>query len=129
MRKFLKFTVSGGVAALSKLACFYFMFSILHVFYLVSSAAAFVLSSIVGFFMQKYFTFNNLSKEDMHQQANIFFFVSFVNLGVNLIIMYVFVGLLGIKEMLAQFITLGIIALWNFFIYQNFIFKKKEYIL
>lgn len=123
--KAFKFIISGGTAALSKLAFFFVLFSVFHVFYLLASAVAFALSVVVGFYLQKYFTFENLSKEDMGKQATIFIFVSFLNLLVNVAVMYLLVGVFKFNEIFSQILTIGIIACWNYFVYQKFVFNKS----
>ena len=121
----LKFIISGGTAAFSKLVFFFILFSFLNVFYLLASGIAFALSVVVGFYLQKYFTFENLSKEDMGKQATIFIFVSFLNLLVNIAVMYLLVGVFKLNEIFSQVLTIGIIACWNYFVYQKFVFNKS----
>lgn len=123
--KGLKFIISGGLAALSKLLLFILLFSFLHIYYLLSSVVAFLLSLIVAFYLQKYFTFEDDSQHSMKKQASIFLFVSLLNLLVNIMVMYIFVDIWNFNEIFAQIITLGILACWNFFVYQKFIFNDK----
>lgn len=114
---------SGGVAALTKLSLFVIFFSIFNLYYLTASAGAFVFSVIVGFYMQKYFTFENMEHDNIKKQATTFLFISSLNLLVNLAFMYVLVDVLKQNEILSQILTIGIIACWNFFLYQKFVFK------
>lgn len=123
MPKAFKFIISGGLAALSKLVAFLILFSVFHVYYLLSSGLAFALSVVVGFYLQKYFTFEDKSVGETKKQALIFIFVSGLNLLVNVAVMYLFVGILGWDEIISQILTIGIIACWNFFVYQKFVFR------
>jgi len=123
MKKGFKFIFSGGLAAGTKLAIFFVLFSIFHVWYLLASGIAFAFSVVVGFYMQKYFTFQDLSKEHTHKQASMFIFVSGINFLVNIVVMYVLVDAFRVNEILAQILTISIIACWNFFVYQKFVFK------
>ncbi len=124
MHKAFKFIISGGLAASTKLGVFSLLFYVFHFWYLLASGVAFMLSVVVGFYLQKYFTFENLGEGETHKQAVIFLIVSGLNLLVNIAIMYVFVGVLRWNEFLSQVLTIGVIACWNFFVYQTFVFKK-----
>jgi putative flippase GtrA len=87
---------------------------------------AFILSVFVGFYLQKYVTFKNTSLADTKRQAILFFIVSSVNLGINVLLMLFLVGVLNLDKMLSKVITLLILACWNFFVYQKIVFKIKK---
>ena len=125
MKKAFKFIVSGGLAACTKLVVFLILFSVFHFWYLLASGIAFAISVVVGFYLQKYFTFENLAEGETHKQAIIFIFVSGLNLLVNIGVMYGFVTILRWNEIMSQVLTIGIIACWNFFMYQTFVFKER----
>jgi putative flippase GtrA len=128
IRKALLFIFSGGTAALTTLVLFYVFLNIFHFWYLFASILSFILSVGVGFYLQKTLTFDDsANKKDIKRQAFIFFGISMVNLLVNILLMLLFVGALSFhSKMLAKILTLGIIALWNYFIYQKFVFNKKN---
>lgn len=125
MQTFFKFIFSGGTAAASKLVLFV-IFIFFGMWYLLASALAFCCSIAVGFCLQKYVTFQNYSKKDAKKQAAVFTFVSLLNLLINIILMYGLVEIIKLNEILSQVIVIGIIACWNFFVYQKFVFKKKS---
>lgn len=126
IQKFTRFVISGGSAALSNFLIYYFFLNILDIWYLVASIMAFILSVFVGFYMQKYFTFRDSSKSDFKSQIIMFFLVSFGNLFINVVLMLFFVETLHIDEVLSKVLTLGILACWNFFVYQKFVFAKTK---
>ncbi len=121
--KGLRFIVSGSSAAFTALLLFYIFSNLLGMWYLSASILSFLLAVVVGFIMQKYYTFKNHSKTGAKKQAIIFFVISLINLGINVLLMSFFVGLLSFNQMLAKVVTLGILACWNFFVYQKFVFR------
>lgn len=123
--KAILFMVAGGTAALSNLVLFYIFLNWFHIWYLIASIASFILSVIVGFYMQKYLTFKDANKSETLRQAGIFFLVSVINLGINILLMLLFVEVFKIDKILSKVFTLAILACWNFFVYEKFVFNKK----
>jgi putative flippase GtrA len=123
--KAILFMVAGGTAALSNLVLFYIFLNWFHIWYLIASIASFILSVIVGFYMQKYLTFKDANKSETLRQAGIFFLVSMINLGINVLLMLLFVEVFKIDKILSKVFTLAILACWNFFVYEKFVFNKK----
>lgn len=125
MIKAFKFIFSGGLAALTCLSAFYILITFFHIWYLLASAISFLLSVAVGFYLQKYLTFENFPKENIKKQAVLFLIISLANLLINVILMLFFVNYLAIPKVLAEVFTLAILACWNFFVYQKFVFVNK----
>ncbi len=125
IKKALLFIVSGGTAAGTSLLLFYIFTNLLHIWYLIASTLSFILSVFVGFYLQKFVTFDDTTKGQSSKQMALFFMVSMINLGINIILMAIFVSGFTINQMLAKVLTLGILACWNFFVYEKFVFKKN----
>lgn len=124
IKKVLLFIMSGGTAAATSLLLFYVFTNLLHIWYLIASTLSFILSVFVGFYLQKFVTFQDVSAGQSRKQMALFFMVSMINLGINIILMAIFVSGFAIYPMLAKVLTLGILACWNFFVYEKFVFKK-----
>lgn len=61
-RKLLKFLLVGVVNTLVGTAIMFGLYNLAHTSYWVSSAANYILTSILSFFLNKYFTFQNQQK-------------------------------------------------------------------
>ena len=61
-RKLLKFLLVGVVNTLVGTAIMFGLYNLAHASYWVSSAANYILTSILSFFLNKYFTFHNQQK-------------------------------------------------------------------
>lgn len=119
-----KYVFSGGMATAANLLTLYILTEYVHLYYLASSVIAFIASIIVSFSMQKFWTFNNQSTENLHKQFSLYFFVVILNLALNTFIVYTLVEWFNVWYLLAQFIAGTVIAVVSFFIYRNFVFKK-----
>ena len=124
LKKVLYFIIGGGTAALTNLVLFFVFINYLNIWYLFASITSFILSVFVGFYLQKYLTFENVSNEKTKKQMILFLLVSTVNLGINILLMLFFVEVLKLDKMLAKVCTLAILACWNFFVYEKIVFKK-----
>ncbi len=122
-RTILVFLCSGGFAAAFQLLLYIFLERILQVPYLISSGIAFVAAVIVSFLLQKYVTFQNKSGDMIGKQFTYFVILSVLNLSVNTLLMYIFVDIFGVHDVLAQAFCMVSIAIWSFFIYKHVIFK------
>ncbi len=120
-----KYIISGGSAAVVNLGLLYVFTDLLHIWYLLSAILSFLIAFGISFGLQKFWTFQDMSREGMHKQASIYMLVALINLGFNTLIIYLLVDKLHLWYMLAALIAGGLIALWSFFVYRKFIFKKK----
>jgi putative flippase GtrA len=128
IRKYLKFIIAGGLSALTSLVLFYVFITFLNIWYLLASTISFLLSIAVGFYLQKYLTFKNFRKGDTKKQALSFLFFSLLNLLINIALMAFFVEIIQIDKMFSKILTLGILACWNFFVYEKFVFAERNLI-
>jgi putative flippase GtrA len=124
--KVVRYLISGGTAAATDLVLLYIFTSILHIWYLISAILAFIIAFVVSFILQKFWTFTDRSTERWRSQATIYFIITSTNLGLNTLLMYVFVDYFHIHYMISQFIVSGLIAIESYFIYQIFVFKKPR---
>ena len=61
-QKLLKFIVVGVINTLVGMAIMFGLYNLAHCSYWVSSAANYILTSILSYFLNKYFTFQNQEK-------------------------------------------------------------------
>lgn len=123
--KIARYLFSGGVSAFTDIALLYIFTDLLHIWYLTASILAFLVAFLVSFSLQKFFTFQDHSREGMHGQAAVYFLVSGANLLINTALIYLFVQYAGFHYIVAQIVTSIMIAVESFIIYGTFIFKKQ----
>ena len=122
-KKTILFVVAGGMGAFTNLIIYIVLLQLLGMWYLYASIISFVLASFAGFCFQKYITFRDSSGNNIKKQILFYFVFALLNLLLNVIILSFFVEVLMVDTILAKVLTLGIIAIWSYFVYQKYIFK------
>ena len=130
--KIILYLFVGGTAALVEWGLFYLFFYYLLVglglsidtLTMVATALAFGLSTLYHYFLGNILVFDSGSKYDKSKELSLVFLVSIMGLVFNLVLMYVFVGLLSWKPMLAKVITSCIVVVWNYLSRKKWIFKS-----
>ena len=121
----IRFIISGTLATCTNLVALYVLTENLHIHYLQSSACAFVISFLVSFTLQKFWTFSNSSLEMVHKQLVGAFAVALFNLLINMFLMYGFVEYVGLHYLLAQIVTSALIAGETFVLFRYVVFAIR----
>lgn len=122
--KYIKYVISGGTAAVVNIGSLYLLTEYGHIHYLVSASIAFVFGFTVSFILQKFWTFQNKGRSNMHWQLTLYFIVALGNLAFNTLLLYVLVEFLHIWYIAAAVFSGLFIAFVTFFIYRHFIFTE-----
>lgn len=113
-----RFLIAGTTALLINLLVLYALTEYGHVWYLVSSVFSFLTAFAANFLMQKYWTFRNTDRIQIRRQLPLHFSVALFNLGLNVLLLYLFVEYAHIWYLLAQVLTTAIIATESFFAFR-----------
>lgn len=130
--KVILYLFVGGTAALVEWGLFYLFFYYLLVglglnvdtLTMVATALAFGLSTLYHYFLGNILVFDSGSKYDKSKELSLVFLVSIMGLLFNLVLMYVFVGLLAWQPMFAKVLTSCIVVVWNYLSRKKWIFKS-----
>lgn len=121
----LKFLVAGGIGVSVNLGLFHLLY-VAGVPYLTGSIVALLVSMVVGFLLQKYWTFEDRMLAGAHVQFLQYAALALGNLALNTAIVYVLIGKLGVFYLLAQAIAAALVATYSFFVYRWFIFGQRD---
>ncbi len=121
--KLLKYLVSGGIAAATNIGTLYLFVSVLHFWYITASGISFIVTFVVSFTLQKFWTFNDQNLEVLKKQIGLSFVIAIVNLLLNILYMYGLVEYVHLHYLYAQVLTTAIIAIGSFAAYQYLVFK------
>lgn len=125
IQKITRYMIAGGMGALINFLIYFILLKLFSVYYLLASIISFTLSLIAGFYFQKHFTFQDGSQNNIKKQMTYYYVFSSINLIINVILLSFFVEVMKMDQVLAKILTLAILAVWSFFIYQNYIFKQE----
>ncbi len=123
--KILRFIFSGGIAFISHISILFVLVHYFNLWYLVSTMIAFTFAVTVSYSLQKFFTFQNYSTKNMHRQFLSFLFFALCMLGLNTLLMYIFVDIIGFWYISSQIVINIFTAFFSYIIYNKVIFSKK----
>ena len=92
-------------------------------YYLLAAGFSFTAAVINNYFLNKYWTFNDLSSKNFKQFFS-FVLVSVGGLVINLGVMYFFVEQIKFDYLLSKAIASLVVLSWNFLMNKYIIFKK-----
>lgn len=127
---FWKFVLVGIMNTLVGTTVMFVAYNVLHLSYWISSASNYIVGSIVSYFLNKYFTFQN--KEKSIKQVVIFV----VNITICYLLAY---GLakpivswilsnqsMSVQDNLSMLVGMGAFVILNYLGQRLFVFKKEE---
>lgn len=124
--QFVRFVIAGSTAFAVNIVALYFFTEFLGIYYLFSTILAFFVALTVSFTLQKFWTFQDASRDRLHVQIPVYASMQFMNVTLNVALMYVFVEYLHIWYLFSQVIISLSLALVVFFVNKFYIFKKRE---
>lgn len=122
----IRYIISGATAALANFSLLYFLVQVLGVWYLLASVLSFCFGLVVSYLMQKFFTFRDHSTKGLVGQFSVFFIYNLIMLGVNTLLMYLAVDVLGLWYLLAQVSITILTAFVNYFVFSRGIFAQNR---
>jgi putative flippase GtrA len=119
----LRFTLVGGTVALLHLVFVYFLTSILGWWYLYSVIFSYTGAIMLNFTLQKFFVRKNHATEKIKSQFVAYAIISVGFLGINTLIMYLFVSIFLWQYLVSQALVIFTLSALTFLINRHFIFR------
>ncbi len=123
--RIIRFVIAGSIGAATDLLILYLLTDFAGLWYVTSTAVAFILAFVVSFVIQKYWTFNDHSHDFIHGQITMYFLVALLNTGLNTLIVYMTVHYFHAHYLLSQIVASILIAGESYFIYK-FLFRDRS---
>lgn len=120
--RFIRYCIGGGFAFLVDLSLLYILTEYVRLWYLYSATLSFVVTAMVNYTIQKYWTFKN-SERKIGQQFLSFLIIQVIGLLLNNLTLYIFVEFVGLWYMLAKILAAGLVLIWNYWAGKKFVFK------
>ncbi len=124
-RRFWKSVASGVLTAIVDLSLLFAFREMLSLSYWVAINTAFVGAILTNFSLQKFWTFRSMDLRIAHTQFIKFLLVSIGNMAMNNVSMFVLFAVLHVWYLVAQIITMAMLAILNFTLYQRFVFSAE----
>ncbi|MFA5131277.1 MAG: GtrA family protein [Patescibacteria group bacterium] len=119
----VKFFIAGSSASITDLVLLFIFHGVLKWPLVFSTSLAFIVSFVVSFTLQKFWTFRNFSQEKAAHQFVLYILNAFIGLNLNGVFMHLLVNRFGIWYLLAQVAVNLAIGFYNYIIYKSIIFK------
>lgn len=123
----VRFIISGGTATAVTVGSLYVLTDIFGLWYLYGTTIGFSLGMVTSFTLQKLWTFKNsvIDGSVVGKQIALYVTYSIVSVLINDALVYTFVEYVHMWHIVAQVISLGIVAVLSFFVY-HFIFSSSH---
>jgi len=120
----IRYILAGGLATASNLVILFIGVHYFQLWYLTSAIIAFCCAVVISYTLQKFWTFKNYSLQNMRKQFLNFFIFALAMLGLNTLLMYVFVDIMDFYYLGAQFFISLFIACINYIYFNKIIFNN-----
>lgn len=121
--RIIKYLASGCIGIVVNLGSLFILADLFGFYYLSSSILAVSFSTVVGFLLQKYWTFEAGSSQGTRRQFVLYVAVAILNILLNTLIVYLLVDFSGFHHLPAQFAGAAIVAVSSYVIYKKIIFN------
>jgi len=123
-RQVIAFLVAGGIAVVVDTSVLYLFKGVLGFKLVPAVAIAFLAGFCTSFILQKFWTFEDSSVDNVHKQAIWYFIVAVANFFLTIALMYLLVEILHLWYIASKLGVAFGIACCTFFIYRLFIFNQ-----
>ncbi len=124
----IRYLISGGLSSAIDILLFSLMIQMFGLHYIPSAAISVTVSFFARFYLQKVFAFKDRGL-NVHKQIIMYSMLYASSMIMTTFFLYIFIGLLHIWYLIAQVMTIGIIAGISFFVYRYFIFRQNDEII
>lgn len=124
----ISYTIFGVLTTIVNLIAYYLFSNIININYLISNAIAWIISVVFAYITNKFFVFNSsyINKDVIIEE-----FIKFMNCRLisglsEVVLLFLFVDLLLMNDIVAKLIIGVLVALINFIFSKVFIFKGVD---
>ena len=119
-----RFGTVGAVCALLNVALLWLMTDKLGLHYLISTAVAFLLTNLLGFLLNRWYSFRSTSKA-VAKEAGRYYIAMAGSFTAAVGMMYVLVDLLRIHYLVSSIVVSALFFLWNYAVHLSWTFRHR----
>ena len=122
-KEIINYLIFGGLTTLISIITYALFAKVFHIDYLISNVLSWIIAVLFAYITNKMFVFESKSKKNIKEITSFFFF-RVVSLIMEMIILYVFVDMLHIDDLVTKIIAQVIVIISNYIFSKVFVFKK-----
>lgn len=121
-----RYIISGGISVFVLIATLTTLHELLHIPVELSSATAYVASTICAFLLQKNWTWNRTHTTNIRREFFLYSTIALCGILINAGVMHGLIAAYKMWYIPAQFIAIATVVTGNFFLYDRFVFIQKD---
>lgn len=123
----INYLIAGGLTTVVSISSYAVFAKLMSINYIISSILSFILAVIFAYFVNKIFVFKTNFKNKLSVLKESYQFIKYrlLSLGMDVILMILFVELLHIDDLIAKIVVQVAVVVANYFFSKIFIFKKQ----
>ena len=122
-KEIINYLIFGGLTTVVSIATYALFAKVFHIDYLISNVLSWILAVLFAYITNKIFVFESKSKKNIKEITSFFFF-RIVSLVMEMIILYIFVDMFHIDDLVTKIIAQVIVIISNYIFSKVFVFKK-----
>ena len=122
-KEIINYLIFGGLTTLISIVTYALFAKVFHIDYLISNVLSWIIAVLFAYITNKIFVFESKSKKNIKEITSFFFF-RVVSLIMEMVILYIFVDMLHIDDLVTKIIAQIIVIVSNYVFSKVFVFKK-----
>ena len=122
-KEIINYLIFGGLTTLISIVTYAIFTKVFNIDYLISNILSWIIAVLFAYITNKIFVFESKSKKNIKEITSFFFF-RIISLVMEMIILYVFVDMLYIDDLVTKIIAQVIVIVANYIFSKVFVFKK-----
>ena len=122
-KEIINYLIFGGLTTVVSIVTYSLFAKLFNIDYLISNVLSWIIAVLFAYITNKIFVFESKSKKNIKEITSFFFF-RIVSLLIEMIILYIFVDMLHIDDLVTKIIAQVIVIVANYVFSKVFVFKK-----
>ena len=123
-KEIINYLIFGVLTTLISIATYAIFTKVFHIDYLISNVLSWIIAVLFAYITNKIYVFESKSKKNIKEITSFFFF-RVVSLIIEMIILYIFVDILHIDDLVTKIIAQIIVIVSNYVFSKVFVFNKN----
>lgn len=123
-KEIINYLIFGVLTTLISIVTYAIFTKVFHIDYLISNVLSWIIAVLFAYITNKIYVFESKSKKNIKEITSFFFF-RVVSLIIEMIILYIFVDILHIDDLVTKIIAQIIVIVSNYVFSKVFVFKKN----